>query len=145
MNRTKYIVVGLILVFFLAFAALRSVRENRFRVTKEMNWECAPDSYMPAYPDAQPVRFRYLENPRYEEVVFGRGLCDQLKNNGKPVVPVEYELWGDRINGLRGFSEIAVDGKPIVNAGGMGSSGDDGSPAPHPLQSAFEQKLNPRR
>lgn len=145
MNRAKYISVLTLVLLLLLFAALRTAREVRFRVTKPMNWECAPDRYMPAYPDAQPVRLRFVENPHFEEVVSGRGLCDQLKSGGKTVVPVEYELWGDRINGLRGFSEISVDGRQIVDAGGWGSSGSDDSPAPHPLQSALTQKLHPSR
>jgi len=45
-------------------------------VTKEMTWECAPEHYMPQYPEAQPVRFRFVEDPQFEEVVSGRGLCD---------------------------------------------------------------------
>ena len=145
MCHAKRISVTVVVVLFLLFAALRTEREVRIRVTKLMNWECAPDRYMPAYPEAQPVRFRYVENPHYEEVVSGRGLCDQLKSGGKTVVAVEYELWGDHVRGLRGFTEIAVDGKPIVNVGGWGSSGGDGSPAPHPLESAFRQRLQPSK
>lgn len=63
----------------LAIASLGCEREVRLRVTKQMTWECAPEHYMPAYPEAQPVRFRYLENPHHEVVQSGRGLCDQLK------------------------------------------------------------------
>jgi hypothetical protein len=145
MNRAKYISAFTLVLLLLLFAALRTVPEVRFRVAKPMNWECAPDRYTPAYPDAQPVRLRFVENPHFEEVVSGRGLCDQLKNGGKTVVPVDYELWGDRVNGLRGFTALAVDGRQIVNAGGWGSSGSDDSPAPHPLQSAFTQKLHTSR
>ena len=141
----KNVCVAIVVVLFLLFAVSRIVREVRFRETKLMTWECAPDRYMPAYPDAQPVRFRYLENPHYEEVVSGRGLCDQLKSGGKTVVAVEYELSGDRIQGLRGINEIAVDGKPIVEVGGWGSSGGDGSAAPHPLVSDFKQRLQPSK
>ena len=144
-HRVKHICVAVVVVLFLLFAAFRTEREVRVRETKLMNWECAPDRYMPAFPEAQPVRFRYVENPHYEEVVSGRGLCDQLKSGGKTVVAVEYELWGDRIRGLRGFNEIAVDGRPIVQVGGWGSSGGDGSPTPHPLVSAFKQRLQPSK
>jgi hypothetical protein len=139
--RTKHICVALIVALFLLFAALHTEREVRVRETKLMNWECAPDRYMPAYPEAQPVRFRYVDNPRYEEVVSGQGLCDQLKSGGKTVVAVEYELFGNRIQGLRGFHEISVDGKPIVDVGGWESSGGYDSTAPHPLETAFRRTL----
>jgi hypothetical protein len=96
---------------------------NRQRVIKvEMTWECAPDQYKSWAPDAQPVRFKYVADPQYEEVVSGPGLCDQLKASGKKVVVVEYEAWGDYFHGLVGYNEISVDGKPLVNAGGWGSS-----------------------
>jgi hypothetical protein len=144
-HRTKNVCVAIVVVLFLLFAVSRIEREVRFRETKLMTWQCAPDRYMPAYPEAQPVRFRYVENPHYEEVVSGRGLCDQLKSGGKTAVAVEYELWGDRVRGLRGFNEIAVDGKPIVEVGGWGSSGDDGSSTSHPLASAFKQRLQPSK
>jgi hypothetical protein len=144
-HRAKHICVAVVVVLFLLFAALRTEREVRVRVTKLMNWECAPEHYMPAYPEAQPVRFKYVENSHYEEVVSGRGLCDQLKNEGKTVVAVEYQLWGDHIHGLRGFHEIAVDGKPIVDIGGWGSSGGDGSTTPHPLTLAFRRTLEPSK
>lgn len=43
-------------------------------VSKEMTWECAPEHYMPQYPEVQPARFRFVEDPSYEEVVSGKGL-----------------------------------------------------------------------
>jgi len=125
-------------VVFLLFT-ISCEREIRVRVAKLMSWECAPEHYMPAYPEAQPVRFRFVEDTHYEEVVSGRGLCDQLKNGGKPVVTVEFELWGDKVRGLRGWNEIAVEGKPIVNIGGWGSAGGHGFGGPHPLDLAFKK------
>ena len=143
MDRAKLICVAVVVIFFLLFAARRTVREVRVRETKLMNWECAPEFYNPAYSEAQPVRFRYVENPHYEEIVSGRGLCDQLKTGGKAIVAVEYELRGNRIQGLRSFHEISVDGRPIVDVGGWGSSGGDDSRTAHPLESAFRRRLSP--
>jgi hypothetical protein len=112
---------------------------NRQRVIRvEMTWECAPDKNMPDAPDAQPVRFKYVANPHYEEIVSGRGLCDQLKSSGKKVVVVEYEAWGDYFHGLVGYNEVSVDGKRIVGAGGWGSSGSDTTVGPHPLAKLYE-------
>jgi len=107
------------------------------RVGKQMTWECAPEHYMSQYPDAQPVRLRYVEDPHYEEVISGRDLCDQLKGSGKTVVLVQFEAWGNS-NGLVGYREISVDGKAIVNAGGWGSSGATNPVGPHPLEKLFK-------
>jgi hypothetical protein len=108
------------------------------RVTEQMTWECAPDRYMPQYPDPQPVRFRFVEDPRFEDVVSGRGLCDQLRRSGKSVVAVEFEAWGNSRRGLHGYREIAVDGKPIIDVGGWTSSGASGRTGPHPLERLFK-------
>ncbi len=111
-------------------------RQQQIKV--EMTWECAPDQYRSWAPDAQPVRFRYVADPHYEEVVSGRGLCDQLKDSGKKVVVVEYEAWGDYFHGLVGYREISVDGKAIVDVGGWGSSGANTTVGPHPLAKLFK-------
>jgi hypothetical protein len=112
---------------------------NRQRLLKvEMTWECAPDKYVPWAPDAQPVRFRYVADPHYEEVVSGRGLCNQLKASGKKVVVVEYEAWGDYLHGLIGYREISVDGKKTVGVGGWGSSGSNTTVGPHPMKQLFK-------
>jgi hypothetical protein len=111
---------------------------RQVHVTKEMTWECAPEHYMSQYPEAQPVRFRFVEDPRFEEVVSGKGLCDQLRISGKRVVAVEYETWGSSYRGLIGFREVSVDGKPIVDVGGWGSSGAHGQGGPHPLEKLYK-------
>ncbi len=116
--------------------------DRHVRVVKEMIWECAPERYMREYPDAQPVRFRFVENPHHEVVTSGRGLCDQLEASGKKVVSVEFDVFGNRWNGLHGFNDVAVDGRAIVDVGGWGSSGSHsngpGDPAgPHPFEALF--------
>jgi hypothetical protein len=94
---------------------------------------------MPQYPEAQPVRFRFVEDPHFEDVVSGRGLCDQLRSSGKTVVAVEIEAWGNSHRGLVGYREISVDSKPIVDIGGWGSSGATGVTGPHPLEKLFKE------
>jgi preprotein translocase subunit SecG len=112
--------------------------DRYFSVAEKMTWQCAPDQYQSWAPLAQPVRFRYLENPQYEEVASGKGLCDELKGSGRNVVLVEFAVWGNSFQGLRGFREVSVDGKPIINVGGSGYSGAYGSDiGPHPLQKFF--------
>ena len=71
-------------------------------VTKKMTWECAPEHDMHAYPDAQTVRFKFVEAPEYEEEGCGKGLCDQLRASAKKTVMVEYETWGNSYRGLIG-------------------------------------------
>ncbi|MBZ5551271.1 MAG: hypothetical protein LAO21_01025 [Acidobacteriia bacterium] len=139
-RRNARIVVGICtaLVAVLSVVIVAPSRDQYVRVKKEMTWECAPDKYMPENPEAQPVRFRYVEDPHYEEVASGRGLCDQLKSSGKRVVVVEFEAWGNSSSGLRGFHEISVDGKPLVDVGGWGSSGSTDAVGPHPLRKLFK-------
>jgi hypothetical protein len=103
-----------------------------------MTWECAPDQFMPQYPNAQPVRFRFVIDPHCEDVVSGRGLCDQLRRSGKREVAVEIEAWGDTAHGLYGYRELSVDGAPIVDVGGSGSSGATNPTGPHPLARFFK-------
>lgn len=60
-------------------------------VSKEMTWECASEHEMPEYAEAQTVRFKFVEAPRYQEEVSGKGLCDQLKAAGKRTVVVKFD------------------------------------------------------
>jgi hypothetical protein len=108
------------------------------RVIKQMTWQCAPDRYMPQYPEAQPVRLTFVEDPHFEDIVSGRGLCDQLRTSGKVVVAVEFEAWGNTREGLEGYRELSVDGRPIVDIGGWTSSGASGRSGPHPLEKLFK-------
>ena len=113
-------------------------RQGHLRVNEQMTWECAPGQFMSQYPDAQPVRFRFVVDPHYEDVVSGRGLCDQLRRSGKKQVAVEIEAWGDAALGLRGYRELSVDGVPIVDVGGWSSSGATNPTGPHPLDRLFK-------
>jgi hypothetical protein len=125
-----------------SFALLPGCNRQR-QIKVEMTWECAPDQYRSWAPDAQPVRFKYVADPHYEEVVSGQRLCDQLKTSGKKVVVVEYETWGDYFRGLVGYRQISVDGKLIVDVGGSGSSGAHTTVGPHPLKKLFESGCRP--
>ena len=110
---------------------------HRVIVQKPMTWACAPERATKDYPEAQPVRFRFVEEPAYEEVVFGKGLCDDLTDAEK-VVSVEFEAWGNKHDGLIGHRVLSVDGKKIVNVGGYDTSGGTGRPGPHPLRAYFK-------
>jgi hypothetical protein len=81
-------------------------------VSTEMSWECAPEHHMAAYPEGQTVRVTFVEAPRYQEEVSGRGLCNQLKVAGKRTFVVEYDTWGNSHRGLISYREVSVDGKP---------------------------------
>jgi hypothetical protein len=92
---------------------------------------------MAEYAEAQTVRFTFVEAPRYQEKVSGRSLCDQLKAAGKRTVVVEYDAWGNSYQGLIGYYEVSVDGKPIVDVGGWGSSSAKEGTGSHPLEKVF--------
>ena len=50
---------------------------------------------MAVYPEAQTMRVTFVEAPRYQGEVSGRGLCNQLKVAGKRTVVAGYDTWGN--------------------------------------------------
>jgi hypothetical protein len=90
-------------------------------VTKQMTWECAADEYKPAFharPDEY-VRFRYVEEPHCFDVESARNLCAELRSIGKPVVLVDFKVWG------KGYNIVAVEGRPVTDVGGWGNNGSN--------------------
>ena len=112
--------------------------QRTVHVTEQMTWECAPDEYKSAYyakPDEY-VRFRYVENPRCEEVESSRNFCAELQKAGRTVVDVKFELWGYS-HTLHGYRMVSVDGRPTQDLGGWGHSGANDYSGPSPLDRAF--------
>ena len=109
---------------------------NRHTHTREeMTWECQ-NGRADGIPPAQPVMFRFVKNPAIATLHAAPGLCDQLKSTGKPVVRIEYEVWGNSVDGLHGFRAVTIDGKPFKDSlpprEGVDSLG------PNPLAAPFE-------
>ena len=131
---TKRTTVALVcLSFFASVGCQRTVH-----ITEPMTWECAPDEYKPAFaarPDEY-VRFRFVNDPRWFEVESSKDFCADMQKAARPVVNVEFELWG-RSHTLRGYRVIAVDGRPLENVGGWGNSGANDPSGPSPLNHAF--------
>jgi hypothetical protein len=124
----------------LLFALLSTGCDHHYRASFDMTWECTPELNKPEYPNAQTVRLRFVQDPAYFEEIAGRGLCDELKASNQSVVNVEYDMWGNSFNGLHGFNEVSIDGRPIVDAGGYwGKSGANDPKGPSPISVAFEQ------
>lgn len=57
-----------------------------------------------ARPDDEHVRFRFVEEPRCFEVESARNLCAELRSIGKPVVSVDFRVWG-------GFGPLRREGQ----------------------------------
>src|SRR5215469_4725964 len=79
------------------FALLATVAgcTRHVHVSRERSWEYAPEHQVAVYPEAQTVRVIFVEAPRYQEEVSGRGLCNQLKVAGKGTVAIEYDTWSN--------------------------------------------------
>jgi len=97
-------------------------------VAKQMTWECAPEEYKTGYyarPDEY-VRFRYVDEPHCSEVESARNLCAELRLIGKPVVSVDFEVWGG-VGPLsrEGYNIVTVEGRPLADVGGWGNSGSN--------------------
>ena len=107
-------------------------------VREQMVWECAPQEYNPAfYAKADEyVRFRYLENPHFFELESSKNFCAELRKAGRSTVNVDFEIWGEGKK-VRGYRMIAVDGRPIADVGGSGSSGASDDTGPSPIDDAF--------
>ncbi len=112
--------------------------QHTIHVTEEMTWKCVPEEYNPAYyarPDEY-VRFWFVKNPHCEELESSRDFCAQMRKTNKAVVKVEFALWGEG-HKLHGYRTLSVDGLPLQNVGGWGSSGSRGDSGPCPLELAF--------
>ena len=127
-------------VAVVAVLLLCSSCDHHVRVTKEMAWQCLPEEQDPQYPTAEPVMFRYVENPGFFDVASGRGLCEQLRTSGKSTATVTYDVWGSPFHRLHGYSITSINGQPLRNAGGPGRSGYHGvgNSGPHPLAKALQ-------
>ena len=94
-------------------------------VEKKMTWECAPEEYKQSYyarPDEY-ARFRFVEDPHCFELESAKDLCSELRQIGKPTVSARFEVWGGRFLAARGYRITSIEGRPLVDVGGWGSSG----------------------
>ena len=109
--------------------------QRTVRVTEQMTWECAPDEYKPALyarPDEY-VRFRFVEDPHWFEVESSKNFCSDMRKAARPVVNVEFELWGHSQT-LQGYRVTSVDGRPIHNVGGWANGHDPSGPSPSTIR-----------
>ena len=113
--------------------------DRHVHVTKEMAWECVPGERDPGYPDAEPVMFRYTENPAFYDFASGRALCQQLRASGKSTAEVKYEVWGTASRGLHGYHIELINGLRLQDIGGPARSGyhGNGKSGQHPLTRAL--------
>ena len=128
-------VISVVAVAFLCCGCDRHVH-----VTKEMAWECLPAERDLQYPDAEPVMFRYVEDPEYFDVASGRGLCQQLRTSGKSTARITYDAWGSSFQPLHGYRIELINGQPLQDIGGPARSGRRGmgNGGPHPLSRALQ-------
>jgi hypothetical protein len=128
---------GIVLLFACSLPVIAGCYRE-VRTVKQMTWECEPAWDRHNYPEVQSVRFRYIDAPRYSELVPGRHLCDDLRASGKPVVLVEFVVFGDPWDGVRGTRISAIDGRPYASGGGFGSSRVEGLRPGEQAKSPFD-------
>ncbi len=129
----------IIIVSMLLVCLILAGCERRKYVTGAMTWECAPEEYKPGYYARadEYVRFRFVKDPHWFDVQSSKNLCSDMHKAARPVVDVEFELWG--YSHLHGYRVKSVDGRPMENVGGWGNNGANGGSGPSPLDSAFAQ------
>src|SRR5690242_4678068 len=76
-------------------------------VREEMTWKCDPGRTA-HNPRAQSVMFLFVKNPAIGTLHAAPGLCDQLQAGGKPVVAVEYDVWGNSADGVHGYRAVKI-------------------------------------
>ena len=81
-HKSTTVRTGCIVISLMAIVLLGCALDRHVRVTKEMAWECLPAERDARYPEAEPVMFRYTEDPEYYDLASGRGLCQQLRVSG---------------------------------------------------------------
>src|SRR5262245_13510342 len=114
---------GCSVISLVAIVLLGCGFERHVRVTKEMAWVCLPAERDLRNPEAEPVMFRYTENPDYYDLQSGRGLCQQLQASSKSTVRVTYDVWGTAAQGLHGYRIELINGVPLQDIGGPARSG----------------------
>jgi hypothetical protein len=111
-------------------------------VTREMTWQCVPEERDLGYPEAEPVMFRYTEDPEHYVLASGRGLCQQLQASGKSTARITFDVWVTPFGRLHGYNIESINGLPRQDVGGPGRSGvhhhGTDNPGPDPLESAFQ-------
>jgi hypothetical protein len=111
-----------------------------------MTWQCAPEEYKPALPAHadEYVRFRFVEEPHCYEVESARNLCTEMRSIGKPVVTVEFQVWGGFGPFRReGYNVVAVEGRPLRDIGGWASSGSNDFTGKCPIGEVIDSLGNP--
>lgn len=100
-----------------------------------MKWRCDAEETKRA-PENQFVIFSFVENPAMATMHASPSLCDRLTASGKSTVMIDYDVWGNSFDGLKGYKATKIDGQPFVDAL-QAHQGVD-SLGPNPLAKPFE-------
>ncbi len=141
--------LGLVLCLCVAaviyLANLYSVQH--IEATEQMTWECRADSPGPGLPPKRIVLMRYVRNPHqfiHQEDPTG-SFCQAITAmaNNQPAVEVVSDVYGNKHQGLIGWHEIRLNGKPFPLSSEFGGSGsDDYAPSKHPLDQDFRKAMH---
>jgi hypothetical protein len=125
-------------------------RIRTIEATEMMTWECRVVPQGSGLPDQRIVLMRYVKDPSQfiHQVDSTGGLCHAITAiaNGDSTVAVTASVWGNKRQGLIGWNEISINGKPFPRNGEFGGSGSDGTDGrEHPYDADFRRALHMSR
>jgi hypothetical protein len=100
-----------------------------------MTWKCEPGR-VAQDPTLQGVAFSFVKNPELGVLLAAPGLCTQLQAIGKPTVTIDYDVWGNPVEGLTGYQAKRIEGQAFHDVFATHTAD---SLEPNPLAKPFEQ------
>ncbi|MBC7928529.1 MAG: hypothetical protein H7039_23035 [Bryobacteraceae bacterium] len=77
-----------------------------------------------------------MKAPSYIEYVTDDAICGILLKSNLKVVSVQFEVRGNRLNGLKGYRILTIEN--AIVAPGLGAAREGAATSQHPLTKLFE-------
>jgi len=125
--RSRWVSVAVVLATCGGTYIVDQHRTRHILATEEMTWKCyeRTDQYL------RPVVFLYfVRAPEYYTFhTDPKGnFCAFVRHSGHPAVRVTADVSGTKASGMRGWSEVDLDGRPFPIGPDFGGDGAQGTP-----------------